>query len=106
MELDLYKFLQTGNIVIYRNGEKGIVVLDENELDAEGWAKIYIAHEEYKLDVRLNYDLDLRGQWFGEDIMKIVESELSTIRDHGLDAAADDGTVLWTRSEESYECSH
>ena len=106
MEFDLYKFLQTGNIVIYRNGEKGIVVVDENELDAEGWAKIYIAHEEYKLDVRLNYDLDLRGQWFGEDIMKIVESDLSAIREYGLEAASDDGKVLWTRQEESYECTH
>ena len=105
MEFDLYKFLQTGNIVIYRNGEKGIVVVDENELDAEGRANIYIAHEEYKLDVRLNYDLDLRGQWFGEDIIKIVESNLTAIREHGLDAAQY-GKVLWQRPEESYECTH
>lgn len=106
MEFDLYKFLQTGNIVIYRNGEKGIVVVDENKLDAEGRARIYIAHEEYKLDVRLNYDLDLRGQWFGEDIMKIVESDLSAISEYGLEAALDNGKVIWIRPEESYECTH
>ncbi|MBO5651325.1 hypothetical protein [Selenomonas ruminis] len=105
MEMDLYNLLQTGNIVVDRNGEKGIVVVDDSKLDAEGQATIYIAHEDYKVDVRRNYDLDLRGQWFGEDIMKIVESNLTAIREHGLDAAKY-GKVLWQRPEECYECTH
>ena len=105
MEMDLYNLLQTGNIVVDRNGEKGIVVVDDSKLDAEGQATIYIAHEDYKVDVRRNYDLDLRGQWFGEDIMKIVESDLMAIREHGLDAAQY-GKVLWQRPEECYECTH
>ena len=105
MDKDPYQFLQTGNIVIDRNGGRGIVVVDEDELDAEGRAKVYIAREDYKVDVRRNYDLDLRGQWFGEDIMKIVECGLTAIRERGLEAA-DSGTVLWKRSEECYECVH
>ena len=104
MEMDLYNLLQTGNIVVDRNGEKGIVVVDDSKLDAEGQATI-IAHEDYKVDVRRNYDLDLRGQWFSEDIMKIVESNLTAIREHGLDAAQY-GKVLWQRPEECYECTH